>query len=88
MTNKLNFKSGLEQTGVVDNTSAMLETLGKQAGKAMGPELAKGNIPGAMYLAKTAADTANAAREMSGYSNTPKPSNTNDAPAVKGPRAK
>lgn len=94
MTDKpnFNFKSGLEQAGVVDSTSAMLQDLGKQAGKAMGLELAKGYAPGAMYLASTAQEIARSAQGISGFSNMAKrkldSNNTNDAPAAKGPRVK
>ena len=92
MTTKsdFNFKTGLEQTGLVDNTSASLKHLGEQAGKAMGPELAKGNIPGAMYLAKTSQNIAGSANKISEYSNKRGLDNNtnNDASTATRPRAR
>ena len=85
-----NFKTGLEQTILVDSTSDSLQKLGQQAGKMMSLELAKGNTPGAMYLAKTSQNIAASANKISEYSNKRGLDNNtnNDASATTRPRAR
>lgn len=75
---KNNRLTPLEERGVLDRAMASLSDTAKQAGKTMPAEFAKGNVPGGMYLAATATELAQAARQVSEHSKTHQQSSGHD----------